>query len=135
MRPLSVLILDDEPIVGRHLGPTMSRLGFDVETYQEPNEAIARMNEKEFDVVVSDIRMKGMNGLEVLDKVLTRSRRTKVIFITGYASREVEREALLKGAFGFITKPFKPRDLQLAINKAAEALGHSGRESLEKREL
>jgi DNA-binding NtrC family response regulator len=126
MKPLKVLILDDEPIVGRHLQPALCRFGFDVEAFENPDQAIARINEMEFDVVVTDIRMKGIDGLKVLELVMSKSMRTKVIFITGYASRELEKEALSKGAFGFIAKPFKPGELQLAINNAAKALGYPG---------
>jgi DNA-binding NtrC family response regulator len=131
LKPLKVLILDDEPIVGRHLKPALCRYGFDVETFESPDRAIARINETEFDVVVTDIRMKGMDGLRVLELVMAKSARTKVIFITGYASREIEREALSKGVFGFIAKPFKPADLYLAINDAAKALGYPGTQSPE----
>jgi DNA-binding NtrC family response regulator len=126
MNPLKVLILDDEPIVGRHLKPALCRFGFDVEAFENPDQAIARMNETEFDVVVTDLRMKGTDGLKVLELVTSKSMRTKVIFITGYASREIEKEALSKGAFGFIAKPFKPGELQQAINNAAKALGYPG---------
>jgi DNA-binding NtrC family response regulator len=129
MKCLRVLILDDEPIVGRHLKPALTRWGFDVEAFEKPDQAIARIEETEFDVVVSDIRMQGIDGLKVLDLVRNKSMRTKIILITGYASREVEREALLKGAFDFIIKPFKPRDLLQALNRAAEALGRTGTKS------
>lgn len=129
MKPLRVLILDDEPIVGRQLKQTLTRYGVDVETFEKPDQAIARMEETRFNVVVSDIRMKGINGLQVIEWVKTKSMRTKVIIITGYTSREAEREALAKGAFDFIIKPFKPRDLLLSINKAAQALGRTGTES------
>jgi DNA-binding NtrC family response regulator len=131
MQPLKVLILDDEPIVGRHLELSLAKYGIDVEVFESPDLAMARINEAEFDVVVSDIRMKGMNGLKVLDTIRSKSARTKVIIITGYTSREIEREALVKGAFDFITKPFKAQDLCLAIDRAAKALGHSGRETIE----
>jgi DNA-binding NtrC family response regulator len=126
MQPLKVLILDDEPIVGRQLKPKLTKYGIDVEVFEDPAQAMARIQETGFDVVVSDIRMKGLDGLKVLDIVMSKSVRTKVIIITGYASREVEREALVKGAFDFIAKPFKPQDLRLAIHKAAKALGHPG---------
>ncbi len=132
MRPLKVLILDDEPIVRNNLKPALTKYGVDVEVFGDPDQAVARINETEFDVVVSDIRMKGMDGLEVLERIRAKSLRTKVIIITGYTSREVEREALAKGAFDFITKPFKPQDLRLAINKAAKALGHAGLRSPER---
>jgi len=126
MQPLKVLVLDDEPIVGKYVKPALTKHGIYVEVFENPDQAIARINETEFDVVVSDIRMKGMDGFKVLDSVVSKSARTKVIIITGYASREVEREAFAKGAFDFIAKPFKPKDLRLAIHKAAKALGHPG---------
>ena len=135
MKPLKVLVLDDEPIVCRHLNKTLTRHGFDVETFQNPDQAIARMEGIRFDVVVSDIRMQGMSGLHVLEWIQTKLMRTKVIIITGYTSKEVEREALARGAFDFITKPFKPRDLLLAINRAARALGRAGPESTSEVEL
>ena len=123
MKPLKVLVLDDEPIVLRQLKKSLTRQGYIVEIFENPDQAVARMKETRFDVVVSDIRMKEMNGLQVLEVVRSKWMRTKVIIITGYTSKEVEREALAKGAFDFITKPFKPRDLLLAINNAVQALG------------
>ncbi len=126
MRPLKVLILDDEPIVGKRLGPALSKHGLDVEVFEDPNLAVARINETEFDIVVSDVRMEAMDGLKVLETVMAKSARTKVIIITGYATVEIAREALVKGAFDFIAKPFKPNDLRIVINKAAKALGHPG---------
>ena len=131
MENLKILILDDEPIVGKYLKPALSKYGINAEIFQDPDRALARMNETGFDIVVTDIRMKGIDGLKVLEWIRSRFARTKVIVITGYSSREVEREALTKGAFAFITKPFKPRDLRLAIHKAAKALGHPGVASTE----
>ena len=66
--------------------------------------------------------MDEIDGLEVLDYIKSHSKNTKVIMITGYATVEVAREALAKGAFDFIAKPFKPEDLRVIINKAAKEL-------------
>jgi DNA-binding NtrC family response regulator len=66
--------------------------------------------------------MDQIDGLQVLERVLARSPRTKVIIITGYATVELAREALIKGAFDFIAKPFKPADLRNVIRKAAQQL-------------
>ena len=66
--------------------------------------------------------MEDVDGLQVLQHVQSRSSRTKVIIITGYATVEVAREALAKGAFEFIAKPFKPNDLRALIEKAVKAL-------------
>ena len=66
--------------------------------------------------------MEDVDGLQVLEHVLAKSQRSKVIIITGYATVEVAREALAKGAFDFIAKPFKPDDLRQVIARAAVAL-------------
>ena len=121
---LQVMILDDEPIVGKRLKPTLEKSGFEVEVFLDPNEALARLSEKEFDIVVTDLRMEGVDGIHVLEHIMQECEHTRVILITGYATVEVAREALVKGAFDFIAKPFKPKELTAVVNKAALSLGH-----------
>jgi len=121
---LSVMVLDDEPIVGKRLKPALEKSGFTVECFEAPAAAMARLAEKHFDIVVTDLRMEGMDGIQILEHIMTNCERTRVILITGYATVEVAREALVKGAFDFISKPFKPRDLRAVVNKAALSLGH-----------
>lgn len=119
---LKLLLLDDEPIVGKRLKPALAKIGCDVEVFENPKEALTRINEQEFDIVVTDIRMEGMDGLEVLEHIKKKSSRTKVIMITGYAMMETAREAMEKGAFDFIAKPFQPDDLREVVGRAAKAL-------------
>jgi len=123
---LQVLVLDDEPIVGKRLQPALAKVGCDVEVFEAPRPALERIEAKRFDIVVTDIRMEEIDGIEVLEKVLARWPETRVIMITGYATVEVAREAMAKGAFDFIAKPFKPQELRDVIAKAAEALGFPG---------
>ena len=120
------MVVDDEPIVGKRLKPALSKYGYDVEVFDNPVKAMDRFDEKEFDVVVTDLRMDNLNGIQVLEHVAEKSAKTKVIFITAYATVENAREALVKGAFDFIAKPFKPNDLRMAIAKAALSLGYRG---------
>ena len=119
---LQILVLDDEPIVGKRLRTALEKNGHVVEVFEDSRVALSRLDEKEFDIIVTDVRMEEVDGIQVLEHVLERSVRTKVIVITGYATVEVAREALAKGAFDFIAKPFKPDDLREVIQKAAEAL-------------
>lgn len=123
---LRVMILDDEPIVGKRLEPALSKHGFEVEVFEDPTKALSRLDEKEFDIVVTDLRMEEVDGIQVLEHIMSRCKKTRVILITGYATVEVAREALVKGAFDFIAKPFKPKELRAVINKAALSLGHKG---------
>jgi DNA-binding NtrC family response regulator len=121
---LEVLLLDDEPIVGKRLKPALSKLGCEVEVFENPRLALQRLAQKDFDIVVTDIRMDEIDGIQVLEETLKKSPKTKVIMITGYAMMSVAREAMGKGAFDFISKPFSPDDLRRVIVRAAESLGH-----------
>ncbi len=119
---LSVLVLDDEPIVGKRLKPALEKQGYLVEVFEDGRSALARLREHAFDIVVTDVRMDDVDGIQVLEAVQAMSARTRVIIITGYATVELAREALAKGAFDFIAKPFKPDDLRAVIAKAARSL-------------
>jgi len=125
-KTLQIMILDDEPIVSKRLKPALTKYGVEVEVFEDPVKARNRIDEKDFDIVVTDVRMEEVDGIQVLEHIMSRSERTKVIIITGYATVEVAREALAKGAFDFITKPFKPNELRKVINKAALSLGYNG---------
>jgi len=125
-RKLRVMIVDDEPIVGKRLGPALEKNGFEVEAYLDPAQALARLGERDFDIVVTDFRMEELDGIQVLTHVMESCPDTRVILITGYATVEVAREALFKGSFDFTAKPFKPKELRAVINKAALSLGHQG---------
>ena len=120
---LKLLLLDDESIVGKRLKPALTKIGCDVEVFDKPREALKRIDEMEFDIVVTDIRMDEVDGIEVLEHVTRKSSRTKVIMITGYAMMETARDAMEKGAFDFLAKPFQPADLRAVVAKAAQALG------------
>jgi DNA-binding NtrC family response regulator len=117
-----ILIVDDEPIVGERLKSFIEKDGHQVETFVDPAKALQRVEAKDFDIVISDIRMKEIDGIQLMEKVLQKSRRMKVIMITGYATLELARESLTKGAFDFIAKPFKVKEIRRTIKRAAESL-------------
>jgi DNA-binding NtrC family response regulator len=123
-KKLQIVIIDDEPIVGKRLKQALAKFGIDVEVFEDPETALNRLKDKNFDIVVTDVRMDKVDGIQILERVLESSDHTRVIIITGYATIEVAQEALAKGAFDFIAKPFKPNDLRAVINKAALSLGY-----------
>jgi DNA-binding NtrC family response regulator len=123
MPKLQVLVLDDEPIVGKLLRLALSKPGCEVEAFDDPAVAFRRIDQKEFDVVISDIVMGEIDGLQVLERVLRRHPRAKVIMITGYAMMSMARSAMEKGAFDFIAKPFTPDQLRSVVGRAAAELG------------
>jgi len=118
---LRILLIDDEEIVSRRLRPALEREGYEVESFMVGKDALASIAAKDFDVVVTDLRIDEVNGLQVLEAARKKSSKTKVVLITGFATTELAREALAKGAFEVIAKPFKPQDLRDAISRAIAA--------------
>ena len=123
---LNVLLVDDEKIVGNRLKPALTKVGCEVEVFEDPEIALNRIGEKEFDIIVTDIMMEGVNGIQILEAALKKGNRTKVIVITGYANVTLAREAMDKGAFDIIEKPFRPNDLRAVVASAAKDLGFEG---------
>ena len=121
-RPLKIMVIDDEGIVGKRLKSALEKAGDVVETFEEGEAALARFAEDPFDIVVTDIRMEKIDGIEILEKIRAVSTPTKVIIITGYATIEIARDAISKGAYDFIAKPFKPDDLRAIIRRASKEL-------------
>ena len=121
-KKLDICIIDDEVVVCKRLQQALTKDKHTVETFVDSSSAIDRINERNFDIVVTDIRMDDIDGMEVLDHIIKKGDKTKVIMITGYATIEIAREAQAKGAFDFISKPFKPQDLREVIERAAQEL-------------
>ncbi len=114
-----VLVLDDERIVGDRLKPALERDGFAVEVFTDSGMAIRRLGEKEFSVLVTDLRMRGFSGLDVLRYARESCPKTRVIVITAYASEEVSREAQSLGAHHFVAKPFKTKEFLRLVAEAS----------------
>jgi DNA-binding NtrC family response regulator len=123
---LELMLVDDEEIVCKRLKSALEKYGYLVDVCQSGESAIERLKQKRYDIVITDIRMAEADGLDVLEAVRKISPRTKTIMITGYATVEVAREAQVKGAFDFIAKPFRPKDLRKLIEKAARELDAAG---------
>ena len=115
-----VLVLDDEEIVCERLNAHLENNGFQVETFTESQRAMDRLMEKTFDVVVTDLKMEGPSGLDVLRFVRDQMQGTQVIMITGYASMEAARAADYTGVYEFILKPFQLDEMGKLVKKAAK---------------
>jgi DNA-binding NtrC family response regulator len=116
---VEVMVLDDEPVVGERLRDYFEKKGMSVETFTESPKALERLKEKTFDVIVTDIKMKGPSGIDVLVAVKNQAPGSQVILITGYGSFETMRQAEAVGAFDYINKPFKAEDVYKKVVKAA----------------
>lgn len=114
----TILILDDEPIVGKRLKPSLEKKGYLVETFTESLQALKRIRTQAFDIVITDLKMEGVDGMQFLAEVKERSPQTEVIVITGFATMETAKESFQKGVFDFLAKPFKLGEITAVIQKA-----------------
>lgn len=117
---IRIAIIDDEPLVLRNLQRKLIKNRFHVETFQESPKALDRIKTKPFDIVLTDIRMPEMDGMQVLDLIKEHSPKTEVIMMTGYASIENAVDAVKHGAFYYIEKPFTPEEVMLIVNRAVD---------------
>ena len=122
-RRTSILILDDEPIVCKRLKPFFQRAGYEVEAYNVPAEAVAKIETRPFDIVISDLKMEGLDGLTFVGKVKSLYPDSDVIIITGFATMEVARESFHKGVFDFVAKPFKLADILDCVRRVEAKRG------------
>ncbi|MCS7314303.1 MAG: sigma-54 dependent transcriptional regulator [Bryobacterales bacterium] len=116
----SILIVDDEQVVRDSLVHWFAEEGYHVEAAASAAEALARLAAGDLDLVIADIRMPGMDGLELLERIQSEQLDTAVIVMTGYASVESAVRALKHGAFDYVTKPFDPDDLSVVVRNAIE---------------
>jgi DNA-binding NtrC family response regulator len=114
----AVCILDDEPIVGDRLKPEMEDDGYEVEVFTDSASAIRRLDERCFDIFITDLKMEGVDGIGFLEKVKECCPGSEVIIITGYATIETARESFARGAYDFIAKPFRISEIRNAVKKA-----------------
>lgn len=124
MDETQVMVVDDEEIVCDRLKGHLEKSGFQVETYTDSEKALEALGDKRYHVVVTDLKMAGPSGLDVLHNIRDRGYPTQVIIITGYASFEAAREAEAVGAYDFITKPFELKDLTKMVRSAAKRSKH-----------
>jgi DNA-binding NtrC family response regulator len=106
-----ILILDDEPIVCKRLKPAFQKAGYDVETFTDSASALSRVEQASFDIVITDLKMEGVDGMRFLTRVKELSPDTGVVVITGFATLDTAKESFRKGAFDFVAKPFKLSDI------------------------
>jgi len=119
----SILVLDDEPIVGKRLKPFFQKAGYEVEAFNLPLEALARIEARRFDVVITDLKMEGLDGLSFLGKVKALHPDTDVILITGFATMETARQSFRKGVFDCVAKPFKLAELLDGVRRIEKERG------------
>jgi len=113
-----IMVIDDEKIVGDMAKMTLEEEGYAVETFLNAEPALERLKEERFDVVVTDYKMKGIDGMEVLRTVKKFYPETVVIMITAFANLDAAIEALRSDVHDFFPKPVKIKELKASIQRA-----------------
>ncbi len=116
-----ILVVDDEPNMLRLLKTIlMDKTGYEVETTNNPLEVEKLLKEQTFDLVVSDLKMPLVDGIDLIDIIKKIDPKMPIIIITAYGTVETAEEAIQKGAYDFITKPFRKESILITIKRALE---------------
>ncbi len=115
---VSILVVDDEEMMTTLLEKILAREGYKVRTACDGINALELLGESACDIVISDMKMPRMNGLELLKIIKSEYPRTGVIIMTAYGDTYTVKDALLLGADEYITKPFKSHEISLVVERA-----------------
>ncbi|HTY23480.1 MAG TPA: response regulator [Desulfomonilaceae bacterium] len=119
---LRIMVLDDEPIVCKRLKPALEKQGYEVDAFIQSSEAMEQIKQVNYDIIITDLKMKGIDGMQLLSEAKSRSPKTEVIVITGFATMETAKESFHKGVFDFIAKPFKLSEIQEVVSRAEDKI-------------
>jgi len=116
---LKVIVIDDEPTILRTIAEFLRDQGHEVQAFGEGASALAHVEREPVDIVVSDIKMPGIDGFQVLEQVKLLSPQTEIILVTGHGDIDGAVRALRSGAFDFFTKPIDLRDLMFSLERTS----------------
>src|SRR5215470_13367876 len=119
-KSLRILFADDEKSLQEFMKAELPRLGHEVTVCPDGKAAVKTLEKSTFDAAILDLRMPGLNGIEVLEQLKQVSPDTEAIVMTGHASMETAIEAVRLGAFDYVTKPCKLTELDAVLRKVAE---------------
>lgn len=115
-----ILIVDDEQIVCRSCERILERDNHSVDSVLNGQQALEKINERKYEILITDLKMPGIDGMKLLKAVKEKYQEVDVIMITGYASVDTAVEAMRSGAFDYIPKPFTPDELRAVTSRALE---------------
>jgi two-component system response regulator HydG len=118
-RSVRVLVVDNDIVHARTMGEGLERLGYKVIVAGGGNEGAQQIRDESFDVVVTDLMMNDIGGLEILKVAKTSSAETEVIVVTGHGTVPSAVEAMQQGAFTYLQKPLELAQLRVAVEKAS----------------
>jgi len=115
-----ILIVDDESIARENLGYILRKEGFETVCAASGIDALQELEKKDFDLVLTDLRMEGIDGMEVVEQTRLKYPTTEVIVVTGFATVNTAVEAMQKGAFYYLPKPYQIEEVRVLVHQAIE---------------
>jgi len=115
-----ILIVDDEPLIRKSLSEILRLDGYDVKNASTGKEALDILKEYPIDILITDLRLPSMSGIDLIKKIKHMSLEVEIIVITGYGSIESAVTAMKEGAFDYLTKPINDTEIRIIINKIIE---------------
>ena len=104
---LKIMVLDDEPIVCKRLKPALEKLGYEVDTFIQSVEAMHQIHQTSYDIVITDLKMKEIDGMQFLEEVKKQHPQTEVIVITGFATMETAKQSFPQGRLRLYRQTFQ----------------------------
>jgi CheY-like chemotaxis protein/glycine cleavage system H lipoate-binding protein len=129
-QPARILVVDDEEPVCKTIASALAAEDHTIDTALSAEEALLRTEESRYDVVITDLKMPGRSGMDLLKITMEKTPDTKVIMVTGYPSVKSAVEAMRLGAFDFIPKPFTPKELRSLVSRALASKRYKGRDEI-----
>jgi DNA-binding NtrC family response regulator len=118
----SVLVIDDDKLVNEFLVETLQRAGYECDAALSGEQGLEKFRSNSFDIVLTDLKMPGIDGLEVLDRIKRESPATEVVMMTAYGTVDTAVKAIKMGAYDFLLKPVLPENIELMVERICEVL-------------
>ncbi|MCD4742477.1 MAG: response regulator, partial [Desulfobacteraceae bacterium] len=117
-----ILVIDDEKNMCHMLQNILQNAGYIVDTSFDSKEGLKKINDFKYDFILCDLKMPGIDGIDILKKIQNKIKETSVIMMSAYGTIDTAIEAIKLGAFDFISKPFKPDEILIVLAKALEKM-------------
>ena len=122
MQRNNILVVDDEKNILKVVSMTLKKQHYEVDTARSSEEAIDKFNQNTYDLVITDLKLPGKSGIDLLEYIKSSDSDIPVIMITAFGTIENAIQAMKKGAFNYLTKPVNPDELLTVIREAIEKL-------------
>ena len=118
MKKTHILVMEDDATISAALDMILTEAGYDVDVAETGEVALELFDQKQFDLIIADLKLPGINGMEVIRQIKEKKPEMEVIVITGVGTQPIAEEALELGAHDFLPKPFTDDQIKTAINEA-----------------